>query len=115
MWIVFVVVVLGIAFFICIVNYIFRRAEYKNRSEWKKYNTFNSPTAWVAYAMCIVLIIGILLEHSLVNISTGFSNMNKAKDTITTSTDTTTTDTTSTDTTTTGTTSTQQKTDSSQK
>jgi hypothetical protein len=39
------VTVLGVGFFICIVNCIYGRIELKNYSEWKKRSTFNSPTA----------------------------------------------------------------------
>lgn len=77
------VVVLGIAFFICIVNWIYRRIEIKNYSEWQKSSAFNSPTAWALYALCIAIIIGGIFMVSLSNVMTGFSNVGKQKEAIT--------------------------------
>lgn len=77
------VVVLGIGFFICIVNWIYRRVELKNYSEWQKRSAFNSPAAWLSYAFCIAVIIGAIFMFSLSNVMSGFSNLGKQQDTIT--------------------------------
>jgi predicted PurR-regulated permease PerM len=74
------VVILGISFFICIVNWIYRRIELKNYSEWRKPSPFNSPTAWLTYAFCIALIIGLIFIVSLTNVMNGFSNLGKQQD-----------------------------------
>jgi predicted PurR-regulated permease PerM len=74
------VVILGIGFFICIVNWIYRRIELKNYSEWRKPSPFNSPTAWLSYAFCIAVIIGVIFFMSLSNVMNGFSNLSKQQD-----------------------------------
>jgi predicted PurR-regulated permease PerM len=76
------VTVLGIGFFICIVNWIYRRIELKNYSEWQKRRVLNSPGAWLSYAFCIAVIIGVIFMVSLSNVMTGFSNLGKQQDTI---------------------------------
>jgi predicted PurR-regulated permease PerM len=76
------VTVLGVGFFICIVNWIYGRIELKNYSEWKKRSTFNSPTAWLSYAFCIAVIIGVIFIVSLSNVMSGFSNLGKQQDTL---------------------------------
>lgn len=80
---VLLIAVLGIGFFICVVNMIFRSIEVKNQSEWKKNSRFNAPKAWGIYAFCIALVIGGLFMYSLTNIITGFSSVGKSQQTLT--------------------------------
>jgi amino acid transporter len=77
------VALLGIGFFICFVNMIFRKIECKNYSEWKKNSVFNSPRAWGIYATSIAIIIGVLFIVSFTNILEGFSSVGKQENTIT--------------------------------
>ena len=83
MGIALVITILGIAFFICIVNMIYRKIEYKNYSTWKKKNAFNSPAAWGAYAFCIAIIIGGIFIYSLSTIITGISDVGKQQNSVT--------------------------------
>lgn len=80
MWLPASVVILGIVFFICIVNFYFSKVEYKNKTQWKKYNVFKSPTAWKTYAICIAIAIGILFMISMINIFKGYTSIGKQQD-----------------------------------
>lgn len=76
------VAALLIGFFVCIVNMIYQKIEYKNYSEWKKRSAFNSPTAWGLYAVCFAIIIGWIFAVSFTNVITGFSNVFKQQNNI---------------------------------
>lgn len=71
------VVVLGIAFFICIVNSYFARLSAKNPSTWKKRSAFTSYKAWLLYAFCIAVIVAAIFIVAGLNIYNGYSNLSK--------------------------------------
>ena len=78
------VTVLGIGFFITLVSFIYRKAEYKYlpKAEIKKLNIFNSPAAWLLYSSAFAIIIGIIFVTSYINMISGISNVGKQRDTL---------------------------------
>lgn len=71
----FFVVILGIAFFICIVNSIFAAISAKNPSTWRKRSAFTSYKAWLLYAFCIAIIAVVLFAVAGLNVFNGYSNL----------------------------------------
>ena len=58
--------------FICITNFIYRKVELKNYSSWRKNSSFNSPTAWMIYGICLALMLGGVFIVSFSNVLGGF-------------------------------------------
>ncbi|NTV89175.1 MAG: hypothetical protein HGA22_02250 [Clostridiales bacterium] len=79
MFLVIGVVVLGIFFFICFVNYSFQKVKFKNRCKGRNYSVFNSPGAWLSYAAVTAVAIALLFAFSLSDMFNGFNSMFNAK------------------------------------
>lgn len=81
MYLVIGVVILGVFFFICCINYSFQKVQYKSRCQNRNYSIFNSPGAWVSYAIITAITIVLLFSLSFSNMYNGFSSMfNAASD-----------------------------------
>ena len=78
------VVISGIFFFICCVNTYFQKGKYKymTKEEIKRYSKFNSPGAWMSYAVAIVIIVVLMFGLSLSNVFNGFSTISTDSDKI---------------------------------
>jgi hypothetical protein len=71
------IAVLGVCFFISIVNFYFQSVKYKGlpKVARKKLNVLNSPTAWFIYSFLIAVLIAIIFCNAFINIVNGFSNI----------------------------------------
>jgi hypothetical protein len=72
------VVILGVFFFICCVNYSFQKVKWKSRCVNRNYYAFNSPKAWISYSIITAFAIALLFAVSLSDSAKGFSSMFKA-------------------------------------
>ena len=80
----FGVVISGIFFFICCVNYYFQKEKYKHmtKKEIEKYSMFNRPGAWVSYAFAIAVVVIIIFSISFGNVYNGFSTISNDQEKI---------------------------------
>lgn len=78
------VTVIGICFFISIVNFYFQKEKYKysTEEELKKLPFLKSPSSWLIFAAVSALIIGGTLIMSMVNIMTASTGFDKQQNEI---------------------------------